>query len=608
MWKVTDNKFSVLLSLILCEPKLEKKIVIEKEKIVVKEKQKVSAPAKFDRVKGTSVEDILESGDTIEAKTKQDSLDKMFHQKSQYPLPPQRRLELIESYISKPKYSVRRISLLCQWINSLHIWPQTISILTLHKEICNGLLLARLVKKLNPTVQFVNLNEKALSKKPALENLEQALGHIWRAKSLNNTRIPTANDIYSGNTSKTAVLLNELYSVYVQRPLYKSALKLLKWYNAILKQYQRPLPNYVLDDGNLAGVWPHFQSGTALFCVLYHFYGSSSIGDGSSSQRLDPLRIVGEPNSICDFRDNLSYIFCILEVLGVDVIWTVEDWISNPDTELILLQLSLVYEKLKNRQCTLPPANGDKPGLTSGPNGEALVIGLVFSDALSNFKYVSKSRKAVRLGYNKDSMSLLPIEDNSSRNSRFARNGYLPKGMVSSNAKVSQISLPFRELSNSTRGDWNARTKLSTDKDKFEGLNLVMLLREHHNKNHDQVYGKTESDKSPSKNKEILQLNPTDVVKDSEKMIEQLEKELAAAQLQFVSYEESLADRYLQLESNAPMFSIEEYETALLNLEKERTDLESEKIKLQVFCCIVNEERISNNCMNRSILHINFHS
>lgn len=570
----------------MSQEKLEKRIDVEKEKNAVKEKKKASSPVnsnyKFDRVKGTSVEDILESGDTTESKSKHDSLDKMFHQKNQLPLPPQRRLELIETYISKPKYSVRRISLLCQWINSLHVWPQNISILTLHKEICNGLLLARLVKKLNPTVQFVNLNEKALSKKPALENLEQALGHIWRAKSLNNTRIPTASDIYSGNTAKTAVLLNELYSVYVQRPLYKSALKLLKWYNAILKQYQRPLPNYVLDDGNLAGVWPHFQSGTALFCVLYHFYGSSSIGDESSSQRLDPLRIVGEPNSICDFRDNLSYIFCILEILGIDVIWTVEDWISNPDTELILLQLSLVYEQLRNRQCTLPPANGDKPGLTSGPNGEALVIGLVFSDALSNFKFVSKSRKAVRLGYNKDSMSLLPIEDNSSRSSRFSRNGYLPKGMVSSNAKVSQISLPFRELNNLARGDWNARTKLSTDKDKYEGLNLVMLLREHHNKNHEQGLGKTELDKSPSKNKEVLQLNPTDIVKDSEKMIEQLEKELADAQLQFVSYEEALADRYLQLESNAPMFSIEEYEAALLNLEKERTDLESEKIKLQV--------------------------
>ena len=47
------------------------------------------------------------------------------------------------------------------------------------------------------------------------------------------------------------------------------------------------------------------------------------------------------------------------------MLWTVEAWITYPDTEFVLLQLSYVYELLKDRQCVLPPAQGDVPGLVS---------------------------------------------------------------------------------------------------------------------------------------------------------------------------------------------------------------------------------------------------
>jgi hypothetical protein len=169
-----------------------------------------------------------------------------------------RKAELAD-HIRRPHYSVRRVTLLCEWINSLHIWPHPVTIPSLHRDMCNGLLLARIVKTVNPSVQFLNLNDRALAKQPALQNLEQALGHIWRAKSLNNSRIPTALEIYVGYTSKTAILLNELFGVYVQKPLYKNSMRILKWYHGILRQYSRPLPGKTFEVGDLSGIWPHFQ-------------------------------------------------------------------------------------------------------------------------------------------------------------------------------------------------------------------------------------------------------------------------------------------------------------------------------------------------------------
>ena len=37
----------------------------------------------------------------------------------------------------------------------------------------SGVLLARIVKQVNPTVLYVNLNERPLTKKSAIQNLEQ---------------------------------------------------------------------------------------------------------------------------------------------------------------------------------------------------------------------------------------------------------------------------------------------------------------------------------------------------------------------------------------------------------------------------------------------------
>lgn len=573
----------------------------KKKPPVVKSPAKKGAGPKIDHVKGTSVEDILEN-DFEASAARQDKLDQMFTVKEtitmHYPPAPMRRKELVETYIRKPKYSVRRGTLLCEWINSLHVWAKPLSILVLHKEMCNGLLLARIVKHLNPEVQFVHLNEKPLAKKAAMDNLDQALGHIWRSKSLNNSRIPTALDIYSGKTSKIAVLVNEVFSVYIAKPMYKQAIKVLRWYNAVLKQYSRPLPQYVFDEGDLSAVWPHFQSGTALFCILFHFYGSIQLKKG---MRVDPLQVCGDPSSICEYRDNLLYVFSLLEALGIDILWTVEDWISYPDTEFIMLQLIFIYETLKTKQCSLPPAQGSTPGITSGPNGELLVVGLAFKDAPLNSKYLPKVHKAVLLGYDRDSMPLLPI-DKVVKNARFTSHGILPGGMTHNAARLQQVSVDLKECRiHADKGQWNARTTVRTEKDTFEGAHLVNLLREHHKAPEADVSsnlsvtsnptsrGQTSASATHVPGRRVSALHaavrtlgvPHSPVKDIDGLVAALDKEMTAAHAQLTNHEEALANQYLDLEANAQDCSLEEYQRILEHLEGQRVELEREKARLQ---------------------------
>ena len=190
-----------------------------------------------------------------------------------------KRAELVDNWIRVPVPCVRRVKQLCKWVTSLHLNSSPIQILTLHRDFCTGLLLADMVKLLLPEVSFVHLNRRALTKKSALSNLEQALGAILRSKAC-ATRIPSAEEVYCGNTSKISIMLDEVFALYVHPPLYKGAIKMLKWFQQILKQYSRRLPESVFEEGDLSVVWPFFQSGVSIFCVIYHIYGPSVIGEG----------------------------------------------------------------------------------------------------------------------------------------------------------------------------------------------------------------------------------------------------------------------------------------------------------------------------------------
>ncbi len=486
------------------------------------------------------------------------------------------RTELLESHIRKPQLSVRRVRQICKWLTSMRIWKSPIDITNLHASVCNGVCLSRLVKKLVPNTEFIHLNEKALSKSAAIGNLEKALGVIWRAKCVNNSRIPTATDIYNGNTYRIATMFQEIFEVYVQRPLMKQAVKVLKWYNNILQQYNRRLPVGVFTESDFQAVWSHFQSGTALFCILYHLYGPILVGQGSTVVKIDPIRMVNEPANLSEYRTNMLYVFSILKALEIDVIWNVMDWLSYPDADFVLLQLTIIYDALKSRQCSLPPAQGINAGVTSGPQG-LMVVGMIFSDTVvagddENVRASASMRRnrAVLLGVGEDPLKLLPV-DTGGRTGRYY-SPELPAGLAVASSRLEITSMDIKsKRAASSRKDW-----LSTSDQSEDPLNPFMstqvnLLKQVNQGSAEPKFGSED-------------VNYTDISDEGvETAIKTLEAMVKKSRVMLDRKEDLLAERYVSLETKVASSEVtaDSYDTLFHELERARLNLEDDRVKVE---------------------------
>lgn len=506
-----------------------------------------------------------------------------------------KRSELIEEHIKKPKFSVLRMKLITRWLNELKIWSNQIDVNTLHHEMCNGLFLAALMKKIEPTCKFVNLNQKPRTQKAAIDNLEQALGFIWRCKSMNTSRIPSSMDIYNGNIMKMTILLQEIFEVYIVKPLYKEAIAVLSWYHAILSQYQMPLPDAIFDNYDLADVWPAFQSGVALFCIIYHLHGPITLGEGVTMIKIDPMRIVQNPFEISEYRENLSYVLKLLKALEVQVLWDIDDWITVPDTEFIMLQLQYIYDKFKSKQCSLPPAQGSSAGVTSGPNGKPLVVGLSFADSRpvssTNDPNQTVHKKQVLLGDGSSALKLLPIDTGGKTGRFLTKNGAasdsvpMPLGIVSTNITVErrQIDVKFLRETVKDRSGWNQSSSLeSTKRDDREKLVLNILRNKAPPTTFNSDSPKDSKYEGVSESK-----NGTDVINE-ESMRYQLHQAIEKLEANFLETtnalndkEDELAERYIELEANANTMNNDDYIYCFDELEIERQQLEQERMRNQ---------------------------
>ena len=128
------------------------------------------------------------------------------------------RGELLKSHMKRPRVSIRKLGLYVRWLNSLRVWSSPVEIGSLGQDMCNGLLLCNLMKKLVPNSEYKGLNKKPLTQKPAVANLELALSVIWRSGRVNNTRIPSALSLYEGKHSPALLrqmLIDFLRSFYI---------------------------------------------------------------------------------------------------------------------------------------------------------------------------------------------------------------------------------------------------------------------------------------------------------------------------------------------------------------------------------------------------------
>jgi hypothetical protein len=507
------------------------------------------------------------------------------------------RLELVETHIKKTQPSLPRGRLLCMWINSLHIWPSEVTILNLHSSICNGMLLADLVKKLIPSTQYMHLNKKALARVPALENLDQALGAIWRSKCVNSHRIPSAVEIYDGNNLKIFAMLQELFEVYVQRPLMKTAVRTLKWYTNILKQYKRALPSTIFTECEFSALWPHFQSGTALFCLIYHVYGPVEVGSGETTTKIDPLRIVSEPSNISEYRSNVLYLFNILKALKIECLWNVNDWLNFGESDFTLLQLQLIYDALKTRQCSLPPAQGRNAGVTSGPKGEPMVVGIVFADTNATAQAVDarlkssgvsqvavKKNRSCLLGSANDALAFIPID---TRYKRAHDLNAIPAGLLAHGVKVmyTPINLKSARPRHKDRARWDGTHTLSEDSARHYGRQQVRMLKNTNQSSSrtqkqtvvaDVQFRKTTSKETVDIAAGVSQKLSVITSESIDGAIRDLEEATAIERRTLDDSEDELAERYTNLEK-----MVEDNAITSMGYEKAFTDLENDRILLE---------------------------
>ncbi len=80
--------------------------------------------------------------------------------------------------------------------------------------------------------------------------------------------------------------------------------------------------------------------------------------------------------------------------------------------------------------------------MTSGPNGEPLVVGIIYQDSRpANARLTTAVRKAVLLGHDSDSMPLLPV-DRAGKTGRFI-SSVCPRGIYTMLLVVSLVLIVF---------------------------------------------------------------------------------------------------------------------------------------------------------------------
>ncbi|GMH91549.1 hypothetical protein TL16_g12088, partial [Triparma laevis f. inornata] len=258
------------------------------------------------------------------------------------------RASLVKSHLKKPKISVRKLNMLLRWINILRVWAKPLDLATVHIDI----------------------------RKPAISNIEQALSVIWRYGRVNNSRVPSALDIYAGKTDKITVMFGEIFDVYVMRTLKKKIVPdMLTWINIILKQYGRPLKAAAMR-APYPGLYQHFTSGVSIFNLIFHFMGTSEIRTSRAATQIDPKRLYEHPMNLSEYRNNSTEIFAIIKALRIDCFWEPDEFINFHDTDFLLLQLYKIYNHFVDMRCALPPAHGDITGVTADGNGEPVVVNM----------------------------------------------------------------------------------------------------------------------------------------------------------------------------------------------------------------------------------------
>jgi hypothetical protein len=289
-----------------------------------------------------------------------------------------------------------------------------------------------------------------------------------------------------------------------------------------------------------------------------------------------------------------------LRAINIPVLWDVEDWITYPDTEFIVLQLFYVFNVLQHKQCSLPPAQGTNAGVTSGPNGEPMVSGMVYADTRAvNSKAYQRKRRTVLLGTGEDALPVLPID--TSGDSQGLYREVCPLGLLSNNVKIVHAAYEVKgQRAVSERKQWNSSVMDIMVQNQFGSMqpdvlkmcnNSTPAAMSPQNKSIVTSAKKNDERSTPAS---FSAQSTTPVRKDQRAdmseialAMEELETEMTLSQKEIDSLEDELVNRYTALEAKAGTMDPSDFNNRLNSLEKERMLLEEERYKLQVSCIIM---------------------
>jgi hypothetical protein len=223
---------------------------------------------------------------------------------------------------------------LVRWVDSLNVSPP---ITNLVEEMKNGLLLCRILERLQPDCSFVGLNKKPRSTTSCVANLERGLAIVWQRGGVRIKNMPTAQELCDGKKDRAFYLIGEIFDAYVLRDIRLHLRDILNWFDSLLLSYPISFPEDILSakSPELSRV---LGDGVILACLCHVFAATVPLE-----------RMYLSPQNAQERHWNIQLLFDILVSVEIPVFITVDEWLTELDEDFLLFQAGILFEELRER-------------------------------------------------------------------------------------------------------------------------------------------------------------------------------------------------------------------------------------------------------------------
>jgi hypothetical protein len=234
---------------------------------------------------------------------------------------------------------------LLRWLNGLGLgnkiterdWPEACK---------SGVLPGKLLQFLDTNVSLPGFFRKPLAKKACIHNIELVLTDVWK-KSPNPQLMPSSEEVFLGKTDKVWTLLNGIFELYVMQELRNKTREILNWMQKILSIYGRRLQPSTLNTP-FTTLSQDLISCTSIACILNSLL--------EERMRPDMKQVYWQTENSTELNSNVSYVFSVMQKARIPIFFTVDEWISRMDSDFLLLQVSLIYRFLKDKEMLVTDA------------------------------------------------------------------------------------------------------------------------------------------------------------------------------------------------------------------------------------------------------------